>query len=103
MINKDSPMDWIENKILNYDYSQGMAQMRKYIQQAKDMQNRLMVKMYYDGKSEGEHEAKQATAHRSIAFHNWMKENDTADNAERFFHYTDEDMYNEFISETTRS
>lgn len=31
-----------------------------------------------------------------IDFHKWMKENDTAENAEKFFHYSDEDMLNEY-------
>ena len=32
----------------------------------------------------------------AIAFHRWMKENDTAENAEQFFHFTDEDMFHEW-------
>ena len=32
----------------------------------------------------------------AIAFHRWMIANDTPDNAEKYFHYSDEDMYNEF-------
>lgn len=33
----------------------------------------------------------------AIAFHKWMRENDTMENAEQYFHYTDEDMYNEYL------
>ena len=36
---------------------------------------------------------------QTIAFHNWMKENDTEGNAERFFHYTDEDMLDKFYKD----
>ena len=32
-----------------------------------------------------------------IGFHKWMKENDTAENAEQYFHYSDEDMLNEYL------
>jgi hypothetical protein len=31
-----------------------------------------------------------------IDFYNWMKQEDTPDNAERWFGYTDKDMLNEF-------
>jgi hypothetical protein len=32
-------------------------------------------------------------------FIKWMRENDTPENAEKYFHYTDEDMYNEYLNE----
>lgn len=32
----------------------------------------------------------------TIAFHQWMRLNDTQENAEKYFHYTDKDMLNEF-------
>jgi hypothetical protein len=31
-------IEWLEDKINNYDFNQGMAQMRKYILQAKQME-----------------------------------------------------------------
>jgi hypothetical protein len=31
-----------------------------------------------------------------IEFYKWMKENDTEENAEKYFHYSDKDMLNEF-------
>ena len=34
-----------------------------------------------------------------IGFHRWMLKNDTEENAERFFHYTDEDMVEEYLRE----
>ena len=33
-----------------------------------------------------------------INFHKWMLKNDTAENAEKYFHYTDEDMVNEYLN-----
>ena len=34
-----------------------------------------------------------------IGFHRWMLKHDTADNAEAYFHYTDEDMVEEYLRE----
>jgi hypothetical protein len=38
MANKQTAVEWLEDKIINYDLNQGMAQMRKYILQAKQME-----------------------------------------------------------------
>lgn len=35
----------------------------------------------------------------AIEFHRWMINNDTQENAEKWFHYTDEDMLNVFKEE----
>lgn len=35
----------------------------------------------------------------TIAFHQWMRINDTKENAEKYFHYTDNDMLNAFKEE----
>lgn len=35
----------------------------------------------------------------AIEFHRWMKKNDTIENAEKYFHYTDRDILNEFKKE----
>ena len=43
--------------------------------------------------------AKEMEMRLAIAFHNWMKENDTEQNAETYFYYSDEDMYNEFLKQ----
>lgn len=32
-------------------------------------------------------------------FNEWMRVNDTPENAEKYFHYTDEDMFNEYQNE----
>jgi hypothetical protein len=45
-------------------------------------------------------QAKQIEKEQMLMFYRWMKENDTFEYAERFFHYTDEDMLNEFLKET---
>jgi|TARA_R110000737_G_scaffold278735_1_gene285455 hypothetical protein len=36
----------------------------------------------------------------AIRFHHWMMVNDTAENAEEYFHYSDEDMYVEYKTQT---
>ncbi len=35
----------------------------------------------------------------AIEFHRWMRKNETLENAEKYFHYTDKDMLNEFKKE----
>ena len=35
----------------------------------------------------------------AIEFHRWMLNNDTQENAEKWFHYADEDMLNAFKTE----
>ena len=42
-------------------------------------------------------QAKQMEKEQMLGFHKWMKENDTADNAKKYFHYSDEDMLNEYF------
>jgi hypothetical protein len=32
----------------------------------------------------------------AIAFHRWMRKNDTLENADKYFHFTDKDMLEEF-------
>lgn len=44
--------------------------------------------------------AKAIEREQMIDFHNWMRRNDTAENAEQYFHYSDEDMLNEYYNET---
>jgi hypothetical protein len=35
----------------------------------------------------------------AIEFHRWMKVNDTKENSDKYFHYTDKDMLNTFKEE----
>ena len=35
----------------------------------------------------------------AIAFNRWIRENDTIENADKYFHYTDKDMLEEFKKE----
>lgn len=35
----------------------------------------------------------------AIAFHRWMRVNDTLKNSDKYFHFTDKDMLNEFKKE----
>jgi hypothetical protein len=39
-------IEWLEDKINNYDFNQGMAQMRKYILLAKQMEKEQITKAY---------------------------------------------------------
>jgi len=41
-------------------------------------------------------EALEMEAKQMIEFYKWMRKNDTEENAEKYFHYSDEDMLNEF-------
>ena len=41
-------------------------------------------------------------AENAIAFHKWMLKHDTMENAEQYFHYTDEDMYNEYLKDKSK-
>ena len=36
----------------------------------------------------------------AIDFYNWMRKNDTQENSNKYFHYTDKDMLNAFKEET---
>ena len=45
-------------------------------------------------------QAKELEKNRMIEFHKWMIENDTAQNAEKHFHFTDSDMLHEYYNET---
>lgn len=42
-------------------------------------------------------QAKEMEKVQMIGFHKWMLENDTLENAERFFHFSDTDMLNEYL------
>ena len=42
-------------------------------------------------------QAKEMEKEQIIGFHKWMLENDTPENAERFFHFSDNDMLNEYL------
>ena len=50
MANNITAVEWLENKINDYDYSQGMAQMRKYIQMAKLIEKKIIELSYVDGR-----------------------------------------------------
>lgn len=50
MANNITAVEWLENKINDYDYSQGMAQMRKYIQMAKLIEQKIIELSYVDGR-----------------------------------------------------
>lgn len=39
----------------------------------------------------------EITERIAVEFHHWMRENDTAENAELYCNFSDEDMFNEFL------
>lgn len=47
-------------------------------------------------------QAKQMEKEQIIAFHKWMLQNDTEENAEKYFHYSDESMWYEFLESQER-
>ncbi len=49
METKKTAVEWLEDKIINYDLNQGMAQMRKYILQAKQMEKEQIIDAWTDG------------------------------------------------------
>ena len=48
-------------------------------------------------------QAKAMEREHMIGFHKWMLENDTEQNAEKHFHFTDNDMLDEYYNETFKS
>lgn len=44
-------------------------------------------------------QAKEKEKEHMVGFHRWMLRTDTADNAEAYFHYTDEDMAMEYFND----
>lgn len=52
----------------------------------------------YDRRARYLEEAKEMEKEIIINFHKWMIENDTIENAEKYFGYSDEDMLNEYLS-----
>ena len=38
-------------------------------------------------------------SNEAIEFYRWMIKNDTVENAETYFHWSDEDMFNEFLKQ----
>ena len=64
--------------------------------------NELQRMQYFIGNDmlEAFKQAKEMEKEQIIEFHKWMIENDTAQNAEKHFHFTDSDMFNEYYNET---
>jgi hypothetical protein len=63
------------------------------INQMEQMQYFIGNDLYNAHKKAKEMESKQM-----IDFHKWMLENDTPENAEKFFHFSEEDMLNYYKS-----
>jgi len=45
-------------------------------------------------------QAKEMEREQMLGFHQWMLANDTPENGERFFHYSDSDMLTEYLRES---
>jgi len=67
-------IEWLVDSI---DYNGQMLGIREIIEQARKMEREQM-----------------------LGFHQWMLENDTTENGERFFHYSDSDMLTEYLRES---
>ena len=50
---RETAVEWLEDKINSYDFNQGLAQMRKYILQAKDMEEGDIKLAYHNGVVDG--------------------------------------------------
>jgi hypothetical protein len=44
-------------------------------------------------------QAKEMEKEQMIKFHKWMLENDTEQNADKYFHFTNSDMLNEYYKQ----
>jgi hypothetical protein len=53
MNSKQTAVDWLEDKIINYNFNQGMAQMRKYILEARQMHKEQIGRGYQEGLIDG--------------------------------------------------
>ena len=54
MENKQTAVEWLEEKINLYDFQVGMASMRKYIEYAKAMEKEQIMKANVDGYEEAQ-------------------------------------------------
>ena len=73
---KQTAVEWLLIQIHKHWNSEGLS-FDKILEQAKAMEKEQMIE-----------------------FHKWMIENDTAQNAEKYFHFTDSDMLHEYYNET---
>jgi hypothetical protein len=67
--------------------------------------DQMISKGYFDGNKplsftnldHLQQQAKEMEMDNAIAFHKWMKREDHVINSEKYFHYSDKDMYNEYL------
>ena len=83
---KQTAVEWLENQIMTSKY---------FYKLMEDMQSRSTV-----AQPNIFRQAKELEKNRTIEFHKWMIENDTVQNAEKHFHFTDSDMLHEYYNET---
>jgi len=58
-----------------------------------------MTTLQYEDSGYRKKQEQQEIDKFAIAFHRWMKKNDTIENADKYFHYTDKDMLEKFKKE----
>jgi hypothetical protein len=58
-----------------------------------------MTKLIWEDFTHIEKQKQEERDNFAIDFHQWMRVNDTKENAEKYFHYTDKDMLNAFKEE----
>jgi hypothetical protein len=58
-----------------------------------------MTKLIWEDFTHIEKQKREERDNFAIDFHQWMRVNDTKENAEKYFHYTDKDMLNAFKEE----
>jgi hypothetical protein len=82
---KQTAVEWLENQIMTSKY---------FYKLMEDINSRSTV-----AQPNIFRQAKELEKNRMIEFHKWMIENDTVQNAEKHFHFTDSDMLNEYYNE----
>jgi hypothetical protein len=73
---KKTAVEWLVEQV-NSDCLNSTFIQKKLVEQAREMEKEQM-----------------------LGFYKWMKVNDTENNAEKYFHYSDEDMLKEYHNET---
>jgi hypothetical protein len=81
--------------LIEYKYVNKMAQ-----QTAVQMLIEYIKKKGFDLEYEMEMSFLDHEKEQMIDFYNWMRRNDTPENAEYYYHYSDEDMLTEYYNQT---
>ncbi len=100
--NKKTPVEFFFSELERMQYFIGNDIYAVY-KEALQMEKALNVKNFYDGKSAGEQswslDKQDVIEKHAIEFYKWMREVDTLGNAEQYFHFSNEDMYDVWLEE----